>query len=493
MFSSLFHIPHHPCPRTCRSRDVYVRGEMEGFLINSTRKGCYDNCCCLKTTHPIILTLTMDPTTKQDEPPSSSYSVTRHYYYYPADKNMEQSLDIYEPTTPTSHTTSSPSSPRPTIVLVTGSGWLGRHPWIYTMTNWWNSSGAIAMAKLGYRCILVRHRGAFFQIPEMNPYVYVFVSLGIFVAFLSLEMYVWFAIAYSLFLLVTHLWDNLSLHSRAAATFNEMREDVVFALQYIRRDLNETHIVLAGYSSGAHVVSMILDPEMSTWTHLPHIVGILYISGVLSLDSSFMNLITLAMFGKWACNIPSPYTAPRNRGKRGIFPQTTTETSITHIPIDFITLSFFGKWTCKIPKPFGRTRQSTSRRTRYTYEMRVAQPLPPFSLPPHLFIGCRHEIFGLPLLDATFCSQEYSDSLKKNDTCPTKCILLESKPSIRMNHWTILASPQFSQALDEHLPWLWDPTTTSAATPSTTTSLVQTGTDTAIVAPFVDPTTSESL
>jgi acetyl esterase/lipase len=273
-------------------------------------------------------------------------------------------------------------------------------------------------------------------------------------------MYVWSAISYFLFVLpIPHIWSYLWLHSSLAATLNDMNADVLHALQYIRHDLNETQIVLAGYSSGAHVVSMILDPQMSTWTNIPHIVGILYISGVLSLDSSFMNLITLAVFGKWACDIPSPYTAPQNRGKRGIFPQTTST------------------YSC----------------TEYTHEMRVAQPLPPFSLPPHLFIGCRHEIFGLPLLDATFCSQEYSDSLKKNDTCPTKCILLESRPSVRMNHWTILASPQFSQALDEHLPWLWDPSTTIAATTSTTTSVVlQEGTDTKTVAPAVDPTTTES-
>jgi hypothetical protein len=271
-----------------------------------------------------------------------------------------------------------------------------------------------------------------------------------------------------LFLLFVLKWSDLWCLAKGAATFHDMHDDVQHALEYIRADLHETQIILAGYSSGAHVVAMMLDPQMSTWTNLPKIVGILYISGVLSLDSSFMNLITLSVFGKWACDIPSPYTSPLNRTKRGIFPQTTTQTTTFHLPIDFITLSFFGKWPFRLPLPFGRTRESTSVCTTYTDEMRVAQPLPPFSLPPHLFIGCRHEIFGIPLLDATFCSQEYSDSMKKHDICHTKCLLLESTPRIRMNHWTILSSPQFSQALDEHLPWLWDPTTTLAASPPST-------------------------
>jgi hypothetical protein len=66
-------------------------------------------------------------------------------------------------------------------------------------------------------------------------------------------------------------------------------------------------------------------------------------------------------------------------------------------------------------------------------------------------------------LDATFCSEEYSKTL----SCPTKCILLESSPLLVMNHWTILNSRALSQALDEHLPWLWDPSTTTSSTADT--------------------------
>jgi len=452
------------------------------------------------------------------------HTITRHYYYYHSDhsnnnnvlpekkdksdrsnpppRRTEQSLDVYQPTTTmpeegsiTKTTTNSTptSSRRPTIVLVMGSGWLGHAPWIYTMTNWWNSSGAITIVELGYTCILVRHRGAFFKIPTF-PSWKTLVMVGLLPFFLvcttsfllttdgmripstssssfltSWESWVsalkddplWIRSLFSIFFFLL-IWYGLYWQSIDAAEIPDMVQDVHQALQYIHTDLEESQIILAGYSSGAHVVSMWLQKQqqkqpqgegqgsssVSTTTSqdilpIPNILGILYLSGVLSLDSSFMNLVTLSVFGKWARQIPAPYTA-------------AGESSSAQSP----------------PPPSQQVPSSDVLST----------------LPPHLFVGCRYETFGVPLLDATFCSQPYAEDLarkysmqkeeedKKKEKggvsrsstgtsggsggggggCPTRCLLLESESKNRfiINHWTILQSRELSLTLKEHIPWL---------------------------------------
>lgn len=347
----------------------------------------------------------------------------QRYYYAKSQENRrtEQSLDVYEAILPDGTTTTTKSDTnttttkrRPTIVLVMGSGWLGHVPWIYVGTNWWNASGPQTIAKLGYKCISVRHRGGFFQIPSpissrnialvtscflviMASYLYppILHSADMQPQEMILEELSQPLAVVGLFVLT---WIVLYWQSQGAAQLSDMVQDVDEALSYIQNELHETHVIVGGYSSGGHVVATWLssqrpqegEGEPQKNPQLPPMIrGILYLSAVLSLDSTIMNFVTLAVFGKWAREVPSPYT---NRS-------------------DAMELS---------PMPFASL--------------------------PHFVVGCRQETFGVPLLDATFCYQAYTDALNCHDK---KCVLIDDS-----NHWSILNSRALSQALQDHLPWL---------------------------------------
>ena len=68
---------------------------------------------------------------------------------------FEQSLDVYRP----GDRAGGGGSARPVVALVVGSAWLGHRPEIYLGTSWWNSAGPRAVARLGYTCVCIRHRG----------------------------------------------------------------------------------------------------------------------------------------------------------------------------------------------------------------------------------------------------------------------------------------------------------------------------------------------
>jgi hypothetical protein len=356
---------------------------------------------------------------KNDAP---SYEITRHYY---TKKNLlEQSLDVYEPLSTLSTTSSSPSNNNvkikrqyyPTIVLVMGSGWLGHVWWIYQATNWWNASGPRTIASLAsssskypqqqqqYRCISVRHSGGFFQVPN------IWSMLGIVAVFVASIL--WYhhqyeyesSIERAVGIVVAPLmsiWLFLKWQGQGAASLDDMVQDAADALGYIRDDLGiQTPIVLGGYSSGAHVVACLLsslehrdqldhlllskdeDDQHSCW-----ILGVLYLSGVLSLESWLMNTVTLSLFRKWTTDLPSPLGS------------------------------------------------------RHT-------PPPKHLLRKHLLVGCRQEVFGIPLLDATFCAEAYHEWLTQELRMQARCVLVDS------NHWNVLSSRALAEALEEHLPWL---------------------------------------
>jgi acetyl esterase/lipase len=191
------------------------------------------------------------------------------------------------------------------------------------------------------------------------------------------------------------LWILLQWQAQGAARLDDMVQDVTHALDYIRHHLQHDKIILGGYSSGGHVVATWLSRQRTPEAVAEWIQGILYISGVLSLDSPIMNAVTLSVFGKWASSIPSPYS---NK-------------------VGTLTL-----------------------------------PPPPANLP-HLVIGCHQETFGIPLLDETFCAQAYVEHVllqqgRRRAVSAAKCVLVDS------NHWFILNSHALSVALQEHLPWL---------------------------------------
>lgn len=355
-----------------------------------------------------------------DDNHGQSYTITR--YYYTQDQRTEQSIDVYEPFHKNNKSTCNKqegltvnTNAITTIVFVMGSGWLGHAWWVYNVTNWWNASGPAMMAKLGYRCISVRHSGGFFQVP---PLWWMVVLVPLVVAILvesGGSNFWWFPMtleelssikkdpqelrqglpleSITAMVGIIFLWMCLHWQAKGAAHLDDMIHDITQALQYIRHNILEqqekNNIILGGYSSGGHVVATWLSRQTEP---LPWIRGVLYVSGVLSLDAPLMNVVTLSVFGKWAHAIPSPYT---NRGG----------TTMTLSP-------------------------------------------PPATLP-HLVIGCHNETFGIPILDATFCASAYVQHLQtQRPTIQAKCVLVHS------NHWFILSSDALSFALQQHLPWL---------------------------------------
>ena len=64
---------------------------------------------------------------------------------------------------------------------------------------------------------------------------------------------------------------------------------------------------------------------------------------------------------------------------------------------------------------------------------------------PHVFVGCRNEVFGQNLLDAFFASEEYSDALKGVHGVDSRYRAVES------DHWNVLGSTALRDALEEEL------------------------------------------
>ena len=375
---------------------------------------------------------------------STAYSVSRHYYK--PTLRTEQSLDVYEPihnVDDNDHENKRKDQKhnKPTIVLVMGSGWLGHARWIYALTTWWNASGPATIAQLGYRCISVRHSGGFFQIPNLSTTLrkhrsmIISIYLGLLASSIfshamlrsvapdkdpqeaagsGIPVMMWLAQFGLLSILLLMLWRWLEQEAVGAAQLDDMLQDVADALKYIQSEhivTKKEKIVLGGYSSGGHVVATLLSmASFSSSSSSPShpilcedcrsmIQGVLYLSAVLSLDSILMNFVTLSVFGKWARHVPSPYTARKENSN-------TTDAAMLPLP---------SCW-----------------------------PIDRF---PHLVVGCRHETFGIPILDATFCPEAYTHRLLEANF-PAQCVLVNS------NHWSVLNSRALSRALDKYLPWL---------------------------------------
>lgn len=425
------------------------------------------------------------------------YTVTRHYYT--DHRRFEQSLDVYEPYTPKATKTNEPKSEqekklsnnnvRPTVLLVTGSGWMGHVPWIYLGTTWWNSSGPATVAgKLGYRCISIRHSGAFFQIPDMT---FTRMFVGTFMATLwglvysiscspmaaastvpsscqvstfpftwlrppasldlcALDMFGWCYTTVATLLVSTSAWALMKWQARGAATFPNMLEDVDTALRFVHRsglymsEIDATNttaatsskrtelpsssapVILGGYSSGGHVVATWLSNQSQQQSNsekdsnlLDWIQGVFFLSGVLSLDSWVMKLVAFAVFGSQK---ETDVQGNKGSGNTGI-----------------------------VPSP-------------------CRQCPPPPSKFRYVCFGCRHETFGIPVLDASFCAQEYTDWLSQEHGIEARCVLVDS------NHWSVLNSTVLKDAMQVHLPWLWGRSTTPepSSTQSTTPEPIST-------------------
>ena len=94
-------------------------------------------------------------------------------------------------------------------------------------------------------------------------------------------------------------------------------------------------------------------------------------------------------------------------------------------------------------------------------------------VPPHIIIGCQQEMFGLPLLNTSFCYQKYADavsqlmstnnnsndddddnngkmsnSINSADDDPKENVrLILLKDKLIVNHWSILSSFELQKSL----------------------------------------------
>ena len=321
--------------------------------------------------------------------------------YYANTSNYEQSLDVYVPSVPPP-----PGPPLPLVVLVVGSAWLGHRSAIYLGTSWWNSAGPMSVARTGAVCVCVRHRGAF---PQPPPW-YVLVVLLL--------------VMWPVFLPVACLALVWRLAARGAACHDDMLDDVCSSLKWVLANRSALALaqaaptaaptdgsagsgsgsglgvlpplVFGGYSSGAHVATSLLQrPALLAARGLPPPAelcdGVLLLSGVLG------------------TRLTAPRTSP-------LAPALS----------NLILFTAFGvKAAAALPSPVHDVERSPRL--------------------PHLLLGCKHEVFGLPLVegafyDVLFCSREVTRRLRALGV-PAE---LHELPS---DHWFMLGSAALHEAL----------------------------------------------
>ncbi len=426
--------------------------------------------------------------TNTEKTETFEYTIDR--YYYTSQQRFEQSIDIYRPLHTNSGSTIKNERPsKIPVVLVMGSGWLGHKPYFYVMTNWWNSSAPKQICgRLGHPCISIRHSGGyllgrkdrrlpvFLQWLLWTSFLVGAVAVGI-SAFLASALHrpAFNTIAFvSILFMVTFFY----VEGRGAAGIEGMVSDVSAALDYIdnhalewglgaaaeNKEMDKTKkrkkipIVFGGYSSGAHVAATLLtdsdlsplslsksspveetqrllirsesDPQKSTKHHSREpkhltIRSVLYISGVLDVspESFLMTLLSRIVLRKSPSEVPSPLRALK-----------------TFSPL------FGDKSGC--------------------------------SVPPHILIGCKREVFGWSILDSAFCASEYANTMRsrfsKTESTRTKINEAsgnedEQRPFVQLvllenwtvNHWSILSSAALRNALNDVLSPLDDRRTTA--------------------------------
>lgn len=223
------------------------------------------------------------------------------------------------------------------------------------------------------------------------------------------------------------LWH---LAARGAATHDEMLEDVCCALRWVlasRATLAHAGpaaapssdspppplppLVFGGYSSGAHVaVSLLQRPQLLTAHGLPPppelCAGVLLLSGVL--------------------------------GTR--LTQPATSFLSPHLTDLVVTTAFGSAGAKALPSPVHEAERSPAL--------------------PHLLLGCVHEVFGLPAVEAAFndvmfCSRELAARLQARGV-PAELIEVPS------DHWFVLGSKELQAALRGALCERGWPATTAA-------------------------------
>lgn len=218
------------------------------------------------------------------------YNTLVHNIDYKNCKNFEQMITIYSNKNDNSNKDDrhdiDDKNRKPIFVFIMGSAWMGHFPLLYYITNYWNSSIMKNLSKKGYTCISIRHRGTFFKpIPfysKYSKYLIIFLSITNIFALFN-------------YLLLVVLWNTICKHR---TDYTTILKDVHDSLTYID-DNYETicnkyngngEIVLAGYSSGVHVLhNTLISPNFKLYKNIS-IKKIVYISGVLNINTNVDNL-----------------------------------------------------------------------------------------------------------------------------------------------------------------------------------------------------------
>jgi len=396
-------------------------------------------------------------------------------YYYTANRLFEQSLDVYRPAASASKKTPPSSSSPAVVALVVGSAWLGHRSFVYSGTSWWNSSGPKTVANLGYICVCIRHRGSFMKSLSILTMAFVAIMVAIVAAFTNaiVDDSVWvpleeivgekisFGLAGGYMLAFLTGLVLIELGGIGSANFDDMQSDVMDALSWLNDNEERLHLVDAssthgcgsnadakskqrcfifgGYSSGGHVAATVTQqPHLWKSRNLPpphiHCDSILYISPVLSTKSHHKMLLEKISSLSSSSSLPSltPSTSDETSSSGQLSPQSSmTEASVSSSIsptwlTDRVVKAVFGVGS-NTPSPI------------HTYEKSP--------LIPHIFLGCRKEMFGLNWLDTFFCSASYCDLLNS--------IGVDSHyTAVKSDHWNILSSTELSNALRSELEWI---------------------------------------
>lgn len=213
--------------------------------------------------------------------------------------------------------------------------------------------------------------------------------------------------------------------------------------------------VFGGYSSGGHVAATVTQ-DAALWRDrdLPephvHCDYMLYISPVLSTRAYDDVLLRggaarrdppMAVLSSPSSPSPPPQSSSstssesesrfsaEGESSSSSSSRARSSSSLSSVPPTWLTDQV-------VRAVFGRRAASAVPSPIHTYDRS-----PPV---PHVFLGCRHEMFGLAWLDTFFCSCQYSRLLNGMG--------IDSRyRAVRSDHWNILRSSELRDALREEL------------------------------------------
>jgi hypothetical protein len=261
----------------------------------------------------------------------------------------------------------------------------------------------------------------------------------------------------------------MELGGYGSATFDDMQNDVMDALAWLDANYGDLDLfrkedggsstsgrigkrglfVFGGYSSGGHVAATVTQ-NATLWRNrnLPdphvHCDAILYISPVLSTRAYHDDVIRKKITSLPSLASSSSSLTSSSGATDSALEDETLSTSSSHEV--FLSTTALASASSAPPPTW-----LTDRVVRAVFGHRAAPGIPsPIhtydrSPPvPHIFLGCRYEMFGLTWLDAFFCSSDFSELLNG--------VGVESRyRAIRSDHWNILGSAELRSALKEEL------------------------------------------